>query len=140
MAKIDIPKIPSSEITPEHVYVNRRQFMRGVGLAAGALAVAVCAAPGAKTAPTTAPSADASPASAAAPAAPTVAPSAGKTTDELGDPLTSYEAVTSYNNFYEFSPTRGAWRRGQGLQDQPVDGSGRRPGEQAQDLRHRRPD
>ena len=29
MAKIDIPKIPSSEITPEHVYLNRRQFMRG---------------------------------------------------------------------------------------------------------------
>ena len=56
MAKIDIPKIPSSEITPEHVYINRRQFMRGVGLAAGALAVAACAAPGAKTVPTTAPS------------------------------------------------------------------------------------
>ena len=102
MAKIDIPKIPSSEITPEHIYINRRQFMRGVGLAAGALAVAACAAPGAKTAPTTAPSADASPASGAAPAAPTVAPSAGKATDELGDPLTTYEAVTTYNNYYEF--------------------------------------
>ena len=40
MTRADIPKIPSSEITPEHVYINRRQFMRGVGLAAGALAVA----------------------------------------------------------------------------------------------------
>jgi methionine sulfoxide reductase catalytic subunit len=103
MAKSDIPKIPSAEITPEHVYINRRQFMRGVGLAAGALAVAACATPGAKTAPTTAPSADASPASGAAPAAPTVAPSASKQTDELGDPLTTYEAVTTYNNYYEFS-------------------------------------
>ena len=91
MTRADIPKIPSSEITPEHVYVNRRQFMRGVGLAAGALAVAACAAPGANTAPTTAPSADASPASGAAPAAPTAAPSASKQTDELGDPLTTYE-------------------------------------------------
>ena len=102
MTKTDIPKIPSSEITPEHVYVNRRQFMRGVGLAAGAMAVAACAAPGAHTTPTPAPSADASPASGAAPAAPTAAPSASKQTDELGDPLTTYEAVTTYNNYYEF--------------------------------------
>ena len=32
----------------------------------------------------------------------TLAPSAGATTDELGDPLTTYEAVTTYNNYYEF--------------------------------------
>ena len=38
----------------------------------------------------------------AAPAAPTLAPSTGATTDELGDPLTTYEAVTNYNNYYEF--------------------------------------
>ena len=102
MTRADIPKIPSSEITPEHVYINRRQFMRGVGLTAGALVVAACAAPGITTAPTTAPSADAAPASDVAPAAPTVVPSAGKATDELGDPLTTYEAVTTYNNYYEF--------------------------------------
>jgi sulfoxide reductase catalytic subunit YedY len=102
MTRADIPKIPSSEITPEHVYINRRQFMSGVGLAAGALAVAACAAPGLKTTPTTAPSANASPASGAAGAAPTVAASAGTVTDELGDPLTTYEAVTTYNNYYEF--------------------------------------
>ena len=102
MAKIDIPKIPSSEITPEHVYINRRQFMRGVGLAAGALAVAACAAPGAPAVPTTAPAADTPAAGGAAPAAPTLAPSAGATTDELGDPLTTYEAATTYNNYYEF--------------------------------------
>ena len=102
MAKIDIPKIPSSEITPEHVYLNRRQFMRGVGLAAGALAVAACAAPGAPAVPTTAPATDTPAAGGAAPAAPTLAPSAGATTDELGDPLTTYEAATTYNNYYEF--------------------------------------
>ena len=102
MAKIDIPKIPSSEITPEHVYINRRQFMRGVGLAAGALAVAACAAPGAPAVPTTAPATDTPAAGGAAPAAPTLAPSAGATTDELGDPLTTYEAATTYNNYYEF--------------------------------------
>jgi sulfoxide reductase catalytic subunit YedY len=31
------------------------------------------------------------------------APVASKTTDELGDPLNSYEQITTYNNFYEFS-------------------------------------
>jgi sulfoxide reductase catalytic subunit YedY len=102
MAKIDIPKIPSSEITPEHVYINRRQFMRGVGLAAGALAVAACAAPGAPAVPTTAPATDTPAAGGAAQAAPTLAPSASATTDELGDPLTTYEAATTYNNYYEF--------------------------------------
>ena len=30
-------------------------------------------------------------------------PAAGAQTDELGDPLTSFEDVTNYNNFYEFS-------------------------------------
>ena len=36
-------------------------------------------------------------------AGPTVAPSAAAETDELGDPLTPFESVTNYNNFYEFS-------------------------------------
>jgi sulfoxide reductase catalytic subunit YedY len=95
MAKIDIQKIPSSEITPEHIYFNRRQFMRGVGLAAGAFAMAACAAPIAPAVQTTAPAT-------AAPAAPALAPSTSATTDELGDPLTTYEAATTYNNYYEF--------------------------------------
>jgi sulfoxide reductase catalytic subunit YedY len=95
MARSDIPKIPSSEITPEHVYLNRRQFMRGVGLAAGAFAMAACTVPIGPAVQTTAPAT-------AAPAAPTLAPSTGATTDELGDPLTTYEAATTYNNYYEF--------------------------------------
>ena len=35
------------------------------------------------------------------------APKAGKTADELGDPLTTHEAVTTYNNFYEFGMDKG---------------------------------
>ena len=30
------------------------------------------------------------------------------TTDELGDPLTSFEAITNYNNYYEFSTDKQA--------------------------------
>ncbi len=38
-------KIRSSEITPEHIYLNRRSFMIGVGSAA-TLALAACTLPG----------------------------------------------------------------------------------------------
>ncbi|MEI7769283.1 MAG: protein-methionine-sulfoxide reductase catalytic subunit MsrP [Chloroflexales bacterium] len=80
-------KIPSSEITPEHVYLSRRAFMAGAGtLAAGALLTA-CGVPAATPGAT--------------PAGP--APAASKATDELGDPLNTYEQITTYNNFYEFS-------------------------------------
>ena len=99
------PAIPSSEITPEWVYLNRRRFMKGAALAVGALALGACAAPqpaapsgagatGDRTA-TPPPPEGSTPAAAAEPKASTA-------TDELGDPLTSYEAVTTYNNFYEF--------------------------------------
>ncbi len=37
-------KVSRDEITPEHVYLNRRKFMVGLD-AAGALALAACAAP-----------------------------------------------------------------------------------------------
>jgi len=102
MTRVNLSKIPSSEITPEHIYINRRQFMRGVGLAAGALALAACAAPAAKVASTAPAAANSLPASGAAPAGSTAAPAAGKATDELDDPLTPYDAVTTYNNYYEF--------------------------------------
>jgi sulfoxide reductase catalytic subunit YedY len=83
--------IKSSEITPEGVYNNRRQFMKGVGaLALGAVVVAACGAPAAPVAEPTA-------AGAAAPA------QAGELVDELGDPANSFEEITNYNNFFEFS-------------------------------------
>ncbi|HSH81958.1 MAG TPA: hypothetical protein VLA19_25815, partial [Herpetosiphonaceae bacterium] len=38
-----VPPIPSSAITPGHVYRSRRQFMRGIGaLALGSVALAAC--------------------------------------------------------------------------------------------------
>ncbi|MEZ4656387.1 MAG: hypothetical protein R2911_02340 [Caldilineaceae bacterium] len=35
-------KIHPSEITPEHVFLNRRKFMVGAGLTVGAVALAAC--------------------------------------------------------------------------------------------------
>jgi sulfoxide reductase catalytic subunit YedY len=87
--------IPSSEITPEAVYRSRRAFMRGaIGLAAGGLALAACGAlPGAAQ-------------PGAAPQASSGTPLPAGLKDELGDPANSYEQITNYNNYYEFTTTK----------------------------------
>jgi sulfoxide reductase catalytic subunit YedY len=78
--------IPSSEITPEHVYLSRRKFMREAALAVGALALAACA-----PSPTQAPaqSSNGSP--------------QAQDTPELEDKPNTFEEITNYNNFYEFT-------------------------------------
>ncbi|HEX6966877.1 MAG TPA: protein-methionine-sulfoxide reductase catalytic subunit MsrP [Gemmatimonadaceae bacterium] len=76
--------IPSSEITDEHVYLNRRRFIAragGIGLAA---AVGLAAAPLLACTERDASASD------------------GKSAADPGDKLTPYEDVTTYNNFYEF--------------------------------------
>jgi sulfoxide reductase catalytic subunit YedY len=92
-------EINPSEITPEHVYLSRRRFMKGVGaLVASSFLLAACGVQ--EPTPTPAPVAEA-----AAPATPTVpaVPTLSATTDELGASLTEFEAITNYCNFYEFS-------------------------------------
>lgn len=88
-------KIYPWEITPEDVYLNRRQFMKMGGLALGAIGLAAC---GVADTP-----AETLPTDVSQEAIEETSPSAGVQTDEIGDPLTSFEDVTNYNNFYEFS-------------------------------------
>jgi len=91
-------KINPSEITPEHIYLSRRKFMVGIGaLAAGSL-ISACSVKGFPTPPPTNTPAGETDAAAVADAVPV-----GPGTDELGDPLTTFEAITNYNNYYEFS-------------------------------------
>ncbi len=121
--------IRSSDITPEAVYLNRRQFMKGAALVAGGALLAACA--------PTSRSADRRVRRPTALAQPVTA---GQQ-DELGDPLTSYEAVTGYNNYYEFTTDKeGVAPMATGFQDAAVDGGSERTGEQAAHLRHRRID
>jgi len=107
--------IPSSQITPEAEYwarprgqerLSRRQLLRAGALAMGSLALAACN----SAMPTAAPSTKSTNegAAPAAPAAPDSKPDTGfpalsKTTDEMGDPLNTFEQITNYNNFYEFT-------------------------------------
>ncbi len=83
------PSVPvlSSEITPKSLYLSRRDFMKTAGVVAGGALLAACVPTG------NTPSAS-DPAS--------VAAYAGKT-DELGDKLNTYDDITNYNNYYEFS-------------------------------------
>lgn len=73
--------IPSSEITPEHVYLSRRRFLGAARALGAALALAACG---------------------ATPGTPQAVP-ADTRTDELGDRLNSFEQITRYNNYYEFT-------------------------------------
>jgi sulfoxide reductase catalytic subunit YedY len=97
-------KIPSSQITPEHVYwssrvkkINRRTFLAGGMMTGGAL-IAACS-----TSPTPAPTA--------------IPQSSGEVLgpqlpaglrDELGDEATKYDSIINYNNFYEFTTDKQA--------------------------------
>ncbi|MDK2122444.1 protein-methionine-sulfoxide reductase catalytic subunit MsrP [Parachitinimonas caeni] len=81
MPRLHLPPIPASDITPESLYLTRRQWMAAAGAAAGGLLL------------------PAGTATAAEPA------SLGKLISSpfsVGDSRNSYDQITQYNNFYEF--------------------------------------
>jgi len=79
-------KIDSSEITPKRLYLSRRQFIKSAGaVTIGALALAACKGKVPNVTPESTPS------------------YTGPTTDELGDPVNSFQDITHYNNYYEFT-------------------------------------
>jgi methionine sulfoxide reductase catalytic subunit len=87
--------IQSSEITPEHVYLSRRDFLKAMGVSSAfALLMAAC---GGRP-----PSATATSFATPIPGATSGPPSSGST-DELGAPLTPFDSIIHYNNYYEFT-------------------------------------
>jgi len=83
-------KFRSSEITPEHVYFNRRRFIKGTFWMITAAVLAAC------TPKFSTPDGTRS----------ETAPSAAGLKDELGDPANSYQDITNYNNYYEFTTSK----------------------------------
>ena len=79
-------KIPSSEITPESLYLSRRRFLKTALVTAGAVALAAC-----------------SPKIPAQITAESTSVPENALLDERGDPATSFTDITNYNNFYEFT-------------------------------------
>jgi len=87
-----VPVLPS-EITPSSLYFNRRDFLRTAGILSGSALLAACAPAVSGGAATDVPQA--------------AAAFAGKT-DELGSPLNTFDDITHYNNYYEFSTSKEA--------------------------------
>jgi sulfoxide reductase catalytic subunit YedY len=83
----------SSEITPKSLYLNRRDFLKTAGILTGSALLAACA-------PTVSNS--------SAPTEPSHASAYAGKTDELGAPLNSFDDITNYNNYYEFSTAKDA--------------------------------
>ncbi|MCJ7733056.1 MAG: protein-methionine-sulfoxide reductase catalytic subunit MsrP, partial [Anaerolineales bacterium] len=86
-------KIKSSEITPEQIYLSRKQFLKSMGVVG--VSAAVLAACGVKA---TEPSSSAPTANDLQPAQ---MPSS--TMDELDDAINTFDDITNYNNYYEFT-------------------------------------
>ena len=78
-------KIKSSEITPKSLYLSRRDFLKTAGVVTAGSFLAACA-PSLSGAST-----------------PPIKLSSSQVADELGDTLNSFEEITNYNNFYEFT-------------------------------------
>jgi sulfoxide reductase catalytic subunit YedY len=82
-------KIDPSEITPEHVYLNRRQLIAGMSALVAASFLGACTSEPAGPAPTA--------------SATTAALGPTARAEQLADELAAYDDVTGYNNFYEFT-------------------------------------
>ncbi len=93
----------SSEITPKSLYLSRRDFLKAAGIVTGTALLAACNVP-AGGAPKVGEQAEGSSAEAPVPI------SAGKA-DEQGDPANTFDEITNYNNFYEFSTDKQAVAR-----------------------------
>jgi len=92
-SKFKSEPVKSSEITPEHVYLNRRQFLKAMGITSSAALLAACGVNDSASSgelPTEI--------AAEAPVEPAVIP-----VDELGEQANTFEEITNYNNYYEFT-------------------------------------
>ena len=106
--------VSSSEITPEALYLSRRDFLKAAGLVSATAFLAACAVPVGSGVSTSQPSAASGkptslpgwpvPSPTPAAAVPDNAP--GQAADELGNPLNTLEEITNYNNYYEFSENK----------------------------------
>ena len=78
--------VKSSEITPYSQYLSRRDFMKAAGVIAGTALLASCA-----------------PQATESSVPPTAMPDLPAKMDEFGDPANSFEDISNYNNYYEFT-------------------------------------
>ena len=119
--------VPSSEITSEHAYRSRREFLKTAGRGAAGVAAGVWIS-GAGNA------VEARQASLLATLAPLSSRNSSFRVDEAVDPINTYDQITQYNNYYEFTKNKqGVWRIAGSLTTKPwtvkVDGLVKKPGD-----------
>lgn len=83
-------QIKASEITPKHVYLARRDFIKAAGVLAGSMVLASCK-----------PQLINTPA-----ATPASTVSSSSQNDELGASVNTHKDITHYNNYYEFTTNK----------------------------------
>src|SRR5215217_5028377 len=81
--------VKSSEITPHSLYLSRRDFLKAAGIVTGSALLVSCAPKATENEMSAFP----------------------VKKDEVGDPANSFEDITHYNNFYEFSENKEAVNR-----------------------------
>jgi sulfoxide reductase catalytic subunit YedY len=96
--------VPSSEITPYNLYLSRREFIKAAGILSGTAFLAAC---GVKLTTASGPGTTA-PSQVPTQGTPLPDNAQGQTTDELGEPLNTFNEITNYNNYYEFSTNKEA--------------------------------
>ena len=94
-------EIPSSEITPEQLYMSRRDFMGRIAGGAAALGLIAC------DSKRDSASGDVEKRGAPQESDIRKGPEAWRRALQPGDKLTAWEDVTTYNNFYEFGTGKG---------------------------------
>ncbi len=100
-------KLKPSEIIPEHIYLSRREFLKSMGIITGTTALLAACAPNRSPLATLQPTDGEKPMIAGSDTPePTLAQSS--IADEFGDSLNTFEDITSYNNYYEFSTDKQA--------------------------------
>jgi len=102
--------VPSSEVTPESLYLSRRDFMKAAGIVSASAFLAAC---GVATTSQSQPAGAPTPipgwsSLTPTPGAPVPDNAQGLTTDELGNKLNTFNDITNYNNYYEFSTAKDA--------------------------------
>jgi sulfoxide reductase catalytic subunit YedY len=97
-------EIKSSEITPESLYLSRREFVKSLGIVGlSSLFLAACKGESSESVQID-----------------EKGLKVQSQADELGDPLTPYEAITNYNNYYEFTTDKeGVARMAKGFPTDP---------------------
>jgi len=92
--KLKSVPVLSSEITSKSEYFSRRDFLKAAGILTGTALLAACAPKASEQV--------------AGQEVEAPMPSSSSETDEMGDVLNSYDEITNYNNFYEFSTDKQA--------------------------------